>query len=217
MGSAGPGVQLSLPLDEPINRSLPGLPGYSLREETEVEVRISGIDARRHLMELYHPLCAELGCASSAGLVTRRNFSEVWVAGVKVATQTPAIRSGRRIIFLTLDDPSGPIDVTVFEHVQPWCARTIFHSWLLLVRGELRKRGGASLIHETDPASIAVTVVAQEVFDLLELAAGRESGLHIQEAIERQRQRQGPPGPPSLQQQGLPGGLWHASGGSAGR
>ncbi len=41
------------------------------------------------------------------------------VAGVKVASQTPAIRSGQRIIFLTLDDATGPVEVTVFESVQP--------------------------------------------------------------------------------------------------
>ena len=32
----------------------------------------------------------------------------VLVAGVKVATQTPPIRSGRRVVFLTLDDGTGP-------------------------------------------------------------------------------------------------------------
>ena len=38
--------------------------------------------------------------------------------GVKVATQTPPIRSGHRVIFLTLDDATGPVDLTFFEDVQ---------------------------------------------------------------------------------------------------
>jgi error-prone DNA polymerase len=69
------------------------------------------------------------------------------VAGVKVATQTPPIRSGRRVIFLTLDDATGPVDATFFEDVQGPYAATVFHSWLLLVRGELRRTGrhGVSL------------------------------------------------------------------------
>ena len=40
------------------------------------------------------------------------------VAGVKVASQTPAVRSGQRIIFVSLDDATGPIEVTVFQSVQ---------------------------------------------------------------------------------------------------
>ena len=78
---------------------------------------------------------------------TRRSKSELLVAGVKVATQTPPIRSGRRVIFLTLDDATGPVDATFFEDAQGPYAATVFHSWLLVVRGELRRTGykGVSL------------------------------------------------------------------------
>jgi error-prone DNA polymerase len=66
---------------------------------------------------------------------------------VKVATQTPPVRSGRRVVFLTLDDASGPVDATFFEDVQGPYAATVFGSWLLVVRGELRRTGprGVSL------------------------------------------------------------------------
>ena len=70
------------------------------------------------------------------------------MAGVKVATQTPPIRSGRRVVFLTLDDGTGPVDATFFEDAQgPYAATVVFHSWLLVVRGELRRTGdrGVSL------------------------------------------------------------------------
>ena len=64
-----------------------------------------------------------------------------------MATQTPPIRSGRRVVFLTLDDATGPVDATFFEDVQGPYAATVFHSWLLVVRGELRRTGrrGVSL------------------------------------------------------------------------
>ena len=212
------GHQLSLSLDEPIQESLPGLRDYDALEQTEAELAITGIDARRHIMEHYRALTAELGCVSAAELGAARNRSEVWVAGVKVASQTPAIRSGQRIIFVTLDELAGPIDVTVFERVQPRCARTIFHSWLLVVKGEVRKRGGASLVHETDTTNVGITVVADEVFDLAALAADRRKGSSLDAALDRQRRMQ--------EIQGLavggsadaaPSRLWHASGGSAGR
>src|SRR4051812_16433518 len=82
-----------------------------------------------------------------------RSRAEILVAGVKVATQTPPIRSGRRVVFLTLDDATGPVDATFFEDalaqlsdrrdVPPSCpyAATLFHSWLLVVRGVVRRTG----------------------------------------------------------------------------
>jgi len=60
---------------------------------------------------------------------------------VKVATQTPPVRSGRRVVFLTLDDATGPVDATFFEDVQGPYAATVFGSWLLLVRGLVRRTG----------------------------------------------------------------------------
>jgi len=92
-------------------------------------------------------MLTDLGVTWSRDLLRRRNRAELIVAGVKVATQTPPIRSGRRVIFLTLDDGSGPVDATFFEDVQGPYAATVFHSWLLVVRGELRRTGprGVSL------------------------------------------------------------------------
>ncbi|CAN5685622.1 DNA polymerase III subunit alpha [soil metagenome] len=213
--------QLSLTLDEPVTETLSGLPPYSDLEEVEAELEITGIDARRHLMELYTPLVAELVCTPAAGLLGVRNDSEVWVAGVKVSTQTPAIRSGKRIIFLTLDDPTGPMDVTVFEGVQPRVARTVFHSWLLVVRGAVRKRGGASRTQVTDPGNVGVTVVAREVFDLAELSADRRAGHSLAAALGRQRRKQTAAGgallPRRTGEPHVTGRPWHASGGSAGR
>ena len=211
------GTQLGFTLEGSIEEELPGLPDYTPLEETEAEIAVSGIDARRHIMSLYEPLMAELGCTPARKLNLLRNRSEVWVAGVKVASQTPAIRSGQRIIFVTLDDLTGPIDVTLFERVQAWCARTVFHSWLLLMRGEVRKRGGASRLYETDPANVGLTVVIEEAFDLAELARDRKAGHSIAEALDRQRAKQSESGLEGGGANAAPSRLWHASGGSAGR
>ncbi len=207
--------QLSFVLEESVTESLPGLPAYTPLEETEAELEITGMDSGRHVMSLYEPLLKELGCTPGNRLISCRNDSEVWIAGVKVASQTPAIRSGQRIIFVTLDDLTGPVDVTIFERVQPRCARTVFHSWVQLVHGVVRKRGGASRVHRTDPNNVGITVVAEEVFDLAELAADRKRGFSVDRAIHRQRRKQAMAG---LESASAPGGkLWHSSGGSAGR
>ncbi len=118
-----------------------GLPEMTSGERVRAELEVLGLDASRHVLDFYTPLLQALGTTSGPDLVTRRSRSEVLVAGVKVATQTPPIRSGRRVVFLTLDDASGPVDATFFEDAQGPYAATVFGSWLLLVRGELRRTG----------------------------------------------------------------------------
>ena len=55
------------------------------------------------------PLLEDLGVTRTKDSGRRAGADEwVMVAGVKVASQTPAMRSGQRIIFLTLDDGDRP-------------------------------------------------------------------------------------------------------------
>ena len=141
-------VQLALDLgDGPREGEVSGLPEMTAAESMAAELEILGLDVSRHVVDAYARFFDELGITRSTDLLRRRSRSELLVAGVKVATQTPPIRSGRRVIFLTLDDATGPVDATFFEDVQGPYAATVFHSWLLVVRGELRRTGyrGVSL------------------------------------------------------------------------
>ncbi|GAB2683256.1 DNA polymerase III subunit alpha [Thalassiella azotivora] len=141
-------VQMALDLGDRPDETVPsGLPEMTSSERVRAELEVLGLDASRHVVDFYAPLLGALGVTRSPDLVRRRSRSELLVAGVKVATQTPPIRSGRRVVFLTLDDSHGPVDATFFEDVQGPYAATVFGSWLLLVRGELRRTGprGVSL------------------------------------------------------------------------
>ena len=141
-------VQLCLDLgDAPDETPLSGLPEMTGAERVRAELEVLGLDASRHVMDFYAPMLKAIGVTRSRDLLNRRSRSELLVAGVKVATQTPPVRSGRRVVFLTLDDSTGPVDATFFEDVQGPYAATVFHSWLLVVRGELRRTGhkGVSL------------------------------------------------------------------------
>jgi error-prone DNA polymerase len=141
-------VQLCLDLgDAPDETRSTGLPEMTGPERVRAELEVLGLDASGHVLDQYAPLLEALGVTRSHQLLGQRSKAELLVAGVKVATQTPPIRSGRRVVFLTLDDATGPVDATFFEDVQGPYAATVFHSWLLLVRGELRRTGprGVSL------------------------------------------------------------------------
>ncbi len=141
-------VQLALDLDDvPALTEASGLPEMSAAERVRAELEILGLDVSAHVVDFYGPLLTALSVTRSRDLLRRRSRSQLLVAGVKVATQTPPIRSGRRVVFLTLDDGTGPVDATFFEDAQGPFAATLFHSWLLVVRGELRRTGprGVSL------------------------------------------------------------------------
>jgi error-prone DNA polymerase len=137
-------VQLTLRLgDEPgePGERPSGLPEMTTVERMRAELEILGLDVSQHALAAYDGFLDALGVTRSRDLLRRRSRSELLVAGVKVATQTPPIRSGRRVVFLTLDDGTGPVDATLFEDAQGAWATTVFSSWLLLVRGELRRTG----------------------------------------------------------------------------
>ncbi len=134
-------VQLTLDLGDEPQEHVSGLPEMSADERMRAELEILGLDASRHVVDTYAEFLDALGAVRSRDLLTQRSRAEILVAGVKVATQTPPVRSGRRVVFLTLDDGTGPVDATFFEDVQGPYAATVFGSWLLVVRGEVRRTG----------------------------------------------------------------------------
>ncbi|HEY9495518.1 MAG TPA: DNA polymerase III subunit alpha [Intrasporangium sp.] len=139
-------VQLALDLgDTPRLTATSGLPEMTGPERVRAELEVLGLDASGHIVDFYVPMLDALGVTRADGLLSGRSGREVWVAGVKVATQTPPIRSGHRVVFLTLDDATGPVDLTFFEDVQGPYASTVFHSWLLLCRGIVRRTGPKGL------------------------------------------------------------------------
>jgi error-prone DNA polymerase len=176
-----------------------GLRDYTDRERVRAELEVTGMDVSRHLLSFYDWLLRDLGVTTSVDLRRKRGDSWVMVAGVKVSSQTPAVRSGQRIIFLTLDDATGPIEVTVFERVQERCARTVFHGFLLAVWGRLRRTGVGG-----------VSIAAEEVWDLQALEEARRDG-RLLEGMYALASAPGAQRPPSV-----PRKVWHSSGGSSG-
>ncbi|MFL6137555.1 MAG: DNA polymerase III subunit alpha [Frankiaceae bacterium] len=141
--------QLALDLDDaPTGVRPSGLPEMTQAERVRAELEVLGLDASAHVLAFYEPFLAALGVTRARDLLQCRSRAEVLVAGVKVATQTPPIRSGRRVVFVTLDDATGPVDATLFEEAQAGYAATVFHSWLLVIRGTVRRTGprGISLL-----------------------------------------------------------------------
>ncbi|BDM68284.1 DNA-directed DNA polymerase [Streptomyces nigrescens] len=168
-GRQATGGQLSLDTDLEERRADPvepaGLPDLGDVERLSAELGVLGMDASRHLMADHREFLTELGALPARLLRNARNGETVLVAGAKAATQTPPIRSGRRVIFTTLDDSTGLVDCAFFDDSHEACAHTVFHSWLLLVRGTVQRRGPRSL-----------SVVGSAAWNLAELAELRREG-----------------------------------------
>jgi error-prone DNA polymerase len=97
---------------------LSGLSEFTLSEKLQIELETLGIDMSAHILELYRETLGRLPITYSQDLLTCKSKQEVLVAGIKVSTQTPPMRSGKRVIFVTLDDTT-----------------------LLLVKGVVRRTG----------------------------------------------------------------------------
>ncbi|MCX4668315.1 DNA polymerase III subunit alpha [Streptomyces sp. NBC_01381] len=163
-GSSGAfGAQL--PLSGGRKTAPAGLPDLDDAERLSAELGVLGMDSSRHLMGDHAEFLKELGVLTARRLREAEHGATVLVAGAKAATQTPPIRSGKRVIFTTLDDGTGLVDLAFFDDAHERCAHTVFHSWLLLVRGVVQRRGPRSL-----------SVVGAAAWNLAELVELRQEG-----------------------------------------
>ena len=162
--------QLALPLgDTELENLVPTLPEPTLPEKVRTELDLLAVDVSAHLIESYGPLLTSLGVTKAEALMDLRGGTEVLVAGIRVATQTPPMRGGRRVVFISLDDGTGCVDCTFFHEAQEKSGPLLFGTELLLVRGVTRRTG---------PRGISMQ--ALEAWDLTDTAslplAGRGHG-----------------------------------------
>lgn len=122
-----------------------GLPSLSLAEEVQHEVEVTGMDISAHALSFYGDFLNHIGAVRSSDLINQRSGSSVLVAGVRVATQMPPIRSGKRVVFITIDDGYGCNDITFFDDAQKGNESVLFNSSLLLVRGVVRRTGAKGI------------------------------------------------------------------------
>jgi error-prone DNA polymerase len=130
----------------------------TLTEKVAAELSLMKMDVSEHVIELYRPMLEEMGVVNANELVGLRNKSEVLIAGVRVATQTPPMRSGKRVVFISLDDGTGCSDSTFFDDAQARCSHILFNNRLLLIAGKTRRTGVRG-----------VSIMAENAWDLREM------------------------------------------------
>ena len=135
-----------------------GNPEFTKELQLESEMDLLGMDVTDHQLAKYQPMLDQMGVVRASELVGLRSKTDVLVAGVRVATQSPPMRSGKRVVFITLDDGTGCSDATFFDQAQERSSHVLFNTKLMLVSGKTRRTGVKG-----------VSVMAENAWDLNQL------------------------------------------------
>jgi len=88
---------------------------------------------------------------SAHGIATARDLrripsgQRVRVSGILVIVHTPPTKSGKRVIFITMEDETGLMDLVAFPRAQVDYAKAIWTSEVLTVEGKLQRQGNRGL------------------------------------------------------------------------
>lgn len=143
-----------VPLEIDLSASMPGNRGitdFSGAEKFLKEFEILGIMVRGHYMGLLRKRLSARGFLPSSEVKKVQPGTTVKVAGLVVRPHRPPTKSGRVIVFMSLEDEDGLIDVTVFEDIYQRYGQMIFAETVppLAVLGKVERRGnGVSVIAE---------------------------------------------------------------------
>ena len=120
----------------------PEVEDFSPDQRLLLEYEALGVTTERHLLTLLEPELREMGVTPSKQLRQMEAGQPVRVAGLLIRPHRPPTRSGRTVVFLTLEDPYGMVDATVFEPIYQRDGEAIFGGYpVLVVDGRVAWRG----------------------------------------------------------------------------
>jgi error-prone DNA polymerase len=138
------GSERELPL-APVPRAPEGTPLLVPPTEGQniaADYRSTGLTLGRHPLALLREELAAEGLVAAAALGELPHGRVVRVAGIVTARQRPQSAGG--VMFVTLEDETGHVNLIVWERVWSRARRAANNSRLLEVRGQLQKEGGVT-------------------------------------------------------------------------
>ena len=119
----------------------PALQRMTEREEANAELATTGLSVKRHPLYFARERLKAMGVVSRRQLDALSDGKRVKVAGVVISRQRPPTKSGAVVIFITVEDETGLLDITVFDRVYQQYGKAIFSHSALVVEGRLQKQG----------------------------------------------------------------------------
>ena len=124
---------------------LAGMTDFTPWERLLREYEVLGFSTGPHPMSFYRRRLASLGYLDSTQLARRRlaRGARVRVAGIMVRPHRPPTRSGKTMVFMSLEDERGLTDITLFSDAYDRYGKLIFRDAVppLAVCGRLERRG----------------------------------------------------------------------------
>jgi error-prone DNA polymerase len=112
--------------------------GWDVVHRLGAELEIMGLAITCHPLELAREDLEDRGVVWAKDLAKLPDRTRVKVTGVRERAQTPRTRSGKRVCFLTLEDPTGLLDVVVFPEALERSGETIVKHRSYIVEGDLQ-------------------------------------------------------------------------------
>ncbi|MFE9425568.1 error-prone DNA polymerase [Kitasatospora sp. NPDC006697] len=134
----------------------PELPAMTPVEETIADLWATGASADRHPVEHVRPALRHIGAVPAAELAGLAHGSELIVGGLVTHRQRPPTAGG--VLFLSLEDETGLINVVCNRAVWEPHRRTALDRAGLLVHGRLERQSGAVNLVATRLAPLRVAV-----------------------------------------------------------
>ncbi|HHY75525.1 MAG TPA: DNA polymerase III subunit alpha [Firmicutes bacterium] len=162
--SASPGSPLAPVLVEAPAGNGPDVGGdFTLAEKIAYEYQVLGFSVSGHPVALWREELSKKGFVGSRDLSSIRPGEFVKVGGIPIRPHRPPTKSGRVVVFLSLEDEDGLIDITCFENVYQKYGKLLFPGEILPlgIWGQVQKRGNA------------YSVTARTVFPLTYALSGK--------------------------------------------
>jgi error-prone DNA polymerase len=125
--------------DAPIVETAPQLAAPSESEDIVADYASLGLTLGRHPIALLRPRLSKLRMMSAAQLRALPHGKPASAAGLVIGRQRPDTASG--VIFVTLEDETGMINVVVWRDVAERQRRPLLGSHLLAVHGRVERQG----------------------------------------------------------------------------
>ncbi|MDY0340647.1 MAG: OB-fold nucleic acid binding domain-containing protein, partial [Coriobacteriia bacterium] len=131
--------------------------GWTPAMRLSSELECLGLAITAHPLSLARVDLERRGVTWARDLPACEDRARIRVCGVRERAQTPRTRSGKRTCFLTMEDPTGLIDVVVFEDALDRYGNVIVKNRAYLVEGVLQnnsERGIALIAERIEPYTV---------------------------------------------------------------
>jgi error-prone DNA polymerase len=119
------------------------MPQPSVEEDMLADYASTGLTLGPHPLKLLRSLAPFKDCKTAESLPFLREACHISVAGLVTCRQRPSTATG--VLFITLEDETGNINVVVWENLQKRFRQALLKSQILLIKGKMERKN--SVVH----------------------------------------------------------------------